>query len=322
MTERRNFTINGPADVAGVVPYLLSFHPKDSLAFVILQGDDINFVGCAPLSDLADPRHVTRLTAILTRHRTRRVILVGYGDERAVSEIVEPTITGLGTADISVVDVIRIADGRIWHPRCTDPDCHVDGAVFDPATTVAAVQATIMGLVAWPDRQSLAGLITPVTGSERTAMTRALHQADYTLRRLTAKPEAHRRLRRRFDTLLDEALAAPSAGRPTAGRTAQLLLLLDSSELLDRATATVTGDDQHIRALVDLVRRADDTCVAGPAVLLCLAALQAGNGPLAQIAVGRARTADPHHGLAETLEGIVRLGIEPELIRNILHGHS
>jgi Tfp pilus assembly protein PilF len=70
----------------------------------------------------------------------------------------------------------------------------------------------------------------------------------------------------------------------------------------------------------DLVRRAEPEFATGPAIMLTLAALQAGDGALAAIAVQRALQADPSDRLANLLAQAVAEGIDPATVTKLLAG--
>jgi hypothetical protein len=68
----------------------------------------------------------------------------------------------------------------------------------------------------------------------------------------------------------------------------------------------------------DLAHRADPRFAAGPATLLALSALHAGNGTIAAIAVGRAFDADPADRLANLLARAVAAGTPSTAIAALL----
>src|SRR5262249_52473013 len=71
----------------------------------------------------------------------------------------------------------------------------------------------------------------------------------------------------------------------------------------------------HLALWADIVRRADGPWLPAPASLLAFTAWQAGDGPLANIALARALTADPGYSMALLLRDILAAGVPPSQAR-------
>jgi hypothetical protein len=324
--DRPVFRLDSPHEAAAMTPYLLGYHPSDTLAFLALRDKELLFAGAGPLLNGTDFQPVaTHLADVLAAHNVDAAVLIGYGNHHAVTEAVTQCRAALTAAGIALRDTIRVADGRLWHLDCAHPGCPDTGTPFDPATTVAAAHATVLGLVAYPHRDTILAQLDPVIGSERAAMNRALADATSRLtallNELTARGDDREAPIRQLATdLIAEALAAAEeGGRLPDDRAAMLLLLLAVPGLRDSLLRHVKGEPAQIRAWTDLIRRADCTTTAGPAILLTVAAHQAGHGTLAAVAIRRARDADPDDTLAELLDRAVHHAVDPATLQRILH---
>jgi hypothetical protein len=325
----------GPAETISIVPYLLGFHPTTSVAVLALRNAHVLTVARLDLpTDLADRDRYTEAARELTDHLAAvaadTAILIGYGPAQPVTLAVDLITAALAVSGIAVRDALRVTDQRWWHLRCTDPRCcPPHGTAFDPSTSVAATAATLAGLVALPSRDAVAAQLTPISGPARQAFTAATEAAVIRLLEVAdrAAPEsangagdsdawmstpAGQAMTIVGQQLLTDVLDTYRHGRVLDDRrAATLTVLLGMPAVRDAAIRLSTGDDWQIRMWTDLVRRAEPEFTPGPAVLLTLAALQAGNGILADCAVRRALDADPDNRLAQLVLQLVQTGIDP-----------
>ncbi|MEV4199379.1 DUF4192 domain-containing protein [Micromonospora globbae] len=343
-SDRPTLRVGGPAELLALLPYLLGFHPTSSLVVVALAGS--NLLNVARL-DLPATEQMRRMTAALHRvaattktHGATGTILVGYGTTEQVDPSMRAATVALTAASVPVKEALRVDTGRYWSYLCDNPDCcPPQGVPFDPTTTVAAAAATTAGLVALPDRTAVAARLAPVTGAARDRMAEATAGAAQFLLDLVeaAAPEAsnnpHAPLDASLDTPLGRALLA--AGRTyltqaqhryRAGaavdddRVALMTMLLELPQVREFTARRTTAAQWEIDMWADLVRRAEPEFATGPAIMLTLAALQAGDGALAAIAVQRALQADPSDRLANLLAQAVAEGIDPATVTKLLAG--
>jgi hypothetical protein len=324
-----------PAETISIVPYLLGFHPTTSVGVLALR--EAHVLAAARLdlpTDFADrARYIEaalELTDRLAASGAEAAILIGYGPVEPVALAVDLMTAILAEAGIAVRDALRVGDQRWWHLSCIDPMCcPAYGTAFDPSTSVAAASATVAGLVALPSRDAVAAQLAPICGPARqafaaateAAVTRLLDVADL------AAPEpgngagdsdawmstpAGEAMTIVGQQLLTEALGTYRHGQVLDDhRAATLTVLLGMPAVRDAAIRLSTGDDWQIRMWTDLVRRVEPEFTPVPAVLLALAALQAGNGILADCAVRRALDADPDNRVAQLVLQLVQTGIDP-----------
>lgn len=335
--------LRGPADIVAAVPYLLGFHPADSLVVLVLHGERLLSVLRLDLPDIGSghddyPALLDDLTDRVTRFGATACVLVGYGAGTPVTTAITMTTKALATAGVPVRRAMRVADGRLHTLDGTDADrTPQEGTPFDPTTTVAAATATAAGNVALPDRAAVAAQLAPITGPARTAFTAATKNAAKRLANLldslgvlasaqqaaSENPDSDTsaRLNTRqsravtawaFDVVL-QAMDVYRTGQVLDDdRAAVLTLLLATGSFWEFALRRTTGEHWQIRMWTDLVRRAEPFLTAGPANLLTMVALQAGNGTLATCAVQHALDTDPDNEIAGLLGQLIRLGIDPQ----------
>lgn len=310
--------LNSPVDILAAVPYLLGFHPTDSLIVLGLLDDHMIFQSrvdlpqrqVPPTSDLdAFARYLTDLA---TAQRANSVILIGYGPEDLVVPAVLATGTAMTRRSIAVVESLRVTGNRYWSLGCTDPGCcPTNGQPYEVATSRVAAEATLAGRVALPDREALVATLAGPQGDDLVAIEQATDKASLRLARTTAQ-----RLR------LDSRRAYTDAARryrdhrqlPDPGIAWLTVLLEADRQLRDLAWRRIEQepfDETHTLLWADVLRRCAPSVAAAPAVLLGYACWRIGDGIRAGVAVQRALDCDPQYAPALLLDEILRRAVPP-----------
>ncbi|MDT4989331.1 MAG: hypothetical protein QOI74_3425 [Micromonosporaceae bacterium] len=320
-----------PADLLAAVPYLLGFHPADSVVAVGLSRGRVVFSARADLPvPTAPPDEANavadHLGAVLARQGVQVALIVGYGSAAAVTRTVLALRMVLLGYRIGTGDILRVEDGRYFSYGCRAAGCcPADGTPFDMAGTEIAAVATYAGVVALPDRATLAADLAPVTGSEREAVDRATERA---ARRFTTAAGAGDPIasRRTGGRALNRAVRRHAdGGRLSDAEVGRLTVLLTRTDVRDLYWSRITsaGDrlDAHLALWRDLTRRARPDLVAAPATLFAYASWRAGNGALARVAIDRALDADPAYRLALLLGEALDHGLPPSTLDCETFGH-
>jgi hypothetical protein len=315
-----------PADLLAVVPFLLGFHPAESLVLVGLRSRRVIFIGRVDLPPPDEPQAAfgRELAQLVRRQAVRQIILIGYGSAARVDQPMAATRAALPGRRVVVWDALRVADGRYWSYTCAEPTCcSPDGTPFDASANQVAATAAQAGMVALPDRAALEARVAPVDGPARAAMQELTAAA---VQRLTEAAEQALVAGRAAalcaggEDAVQAALARCRAGGVLAdGEIAWLTVVLRLPQVWDYAGLHITGEQPHIDLWTDVVRRAMPEFVAPPAVLLALAAWRAGDGALAAVAVDRALAADPTYPLALLLDTALRYGLPPSILDSWLN---
>jgi len=176
--------LRNPADLIAAVPYLLGFHPTDSVVVLGLRAGRVIFQARADLVPAA-AELAEQLTGLLARQGFGTALVVGYGTAEQVDPVVVPLRERLAAAGIGTPEALRVAAGRYWSYTCTVATCcPPDGNPYSPDTGTVAAEATLAGMVALPSRSALRARLAPVTGAARESMRRATEFAELRAREL------------------------------------------------------------------------------------------------------------------------------------------
>ena len=307
-----------PHDVIAAVPYLLGFHPSDSLVAIGSEGPQGS---CALRLDLPPDEHLDsaaeHIAELLVANDFPRAVLVGYGGAEQVDPFMSAARAALDLRGVEVLEALRVDAGRFWSWRCTVPGCcPPEGTPYDMGSSPIAAQATLAGRVALTGRRELVRSVAPIGGAARDAMRRATERAtgrlvswmfecggdDTLLQARTAEegvPYARDLLRR--------------GGPLTDDEVAWLGVLL--MHLRVRDDALVHTDTDRLDLWRDVLRRVEPSFAAAPACLTAYAAYLSGDGALANVALDRAIEVNPGYSMAALLRDIMLSGIPPARAR-------
>lgn len=324
--SENKLTVRTSADLATAVPYLIGFHPGDGSIVVIACRDRrIVFAARGDLPAPGSPAHqLCELTAHLVPVVQRQqpitdLVIVGYGAKGHVDAALRAVGDAFTATGLAVRELLRVTEARIFSLTCDDPACcPPHGTPFDPTASLVAVQATVAGLVARPDRAAVASRFTSVDSagdgirhatSEATARMAALNTAGSTAV-YDAGVHAVRGALRQHD----------GGARLTDDEVAWLTVLLTHRPVRDLAVDLTQPHDQHVTFWAEVTRRADEPLVPAPATVLALTAWRCGDGVLAGMAAERALQVDPDYQLADLLLQALHAGLPPSAIEQAITG--
>ncbi|MEU6060400.1 DUF4192 domain-containing protein [Streptomyces sp. NPDC047097] len=194
-------TLRGPAELADALPYMLGYHPTDSIVLVALHGDRGRFGGRVrlgiPRSAREWPSVADQLAEALVeggeRRGTRPDGIVAFlcqdpaeGESALrVMERLRPLAqrlrTACGALDVPVYEALCVSDGRYWSYCCPDSRCcPPDGTpLVAPGTSVMAAAATYAGIQVRGSLRDLQARLRPWDRGTRAAdeQLRALDEA-------------------------------------------------------------------------------------------------------------------------------------------------
>lgn len=305
VTTQLTLTAHGPEDLLGAVPFLLGFHPRESLVVAVMATTTVSAVARVDLVDAAVPGRALLLLEPLLRQLPAgcRAAIIGYGDDAGlVQEVVVRASDELPVEHFARLSVCR---GRWWHVESPD-----DARTYDPSATQIAADATYHGIAARPGRDDLEALFS-ATSRSLTAAT--LGAAVARLDRLS--PES---ARRRLGVLLDRQLAAEEV-HLSARQTADLLVLLDVAPARDAFWLRLNSDSgpRLMDVWLHVARRAPRDLAQGPICAAGIAAWQGNTGALVTIALERADTIEGWHPLYDLLTQIHRQALPPSALDEI-----
>jgi len=241
MTSRElpRVQISDPGELIETVPYLLGFHPRESLVLVGLAGaDDGADSSCQQqiqvtirvdlpdqLPGSLDASALRPLGEVLRRADSVAMAAVLVTDAApedprqsdgliACRDLLAATMDEAG---IDVLDVLVATERRWWSLCCEQLECcPAAGHERALGCSAAAAEATFAGLVALPDRQAVVDTLAGHSAERRAALRPLLAEAER--RRAGPLPEQAVRWRRAEVAALLAAASHIAAG-PAAGGT-------------------------------------------------------------------------------------------------------
>jgi hypothetical protein len=317
--DRPTLHVSGPADLVQAVPYLLGFHPNDSLVLVGLNETAVVVTARLDLPDVAEPGLLAHVVTAIARGGASTLVAAVYDGEPA-----EPGPRGLPWPGIAVdlesecdragcelADVLRVSGGRWWSCGCAADRCPPGGNPLPDAPSRFVVEATYAGMVALPDRAAMVALLAPLPATERARLVPLLEreQAAITAAR---SPEPDRTARRELGALARTADRAGAAPALPAERLARLGTGLGRIPVRDALWLAIERRRLDGRPLwQELARRLPGPQDAAALFLYGWASWRAGNGALAGVAVERALDSAPDYGAARLLQSVLAGGVDP-----------
>ncbi len=182
--------IDGPADVLGLLPYRLGFHPSESLVVMCLDGPRkrdrlVMRVDLEP--SRVDRAVAQEIAARVAALGASAVVAVVYTAERtaprsgtrssrgrpARAALTRALTVALDRAGIEVLEALHVRDGRWWSYLCSDPRCcPPEGTPLpsEPSPAVLAFAAELVGQgeTVLVDREALRASVRPPSDPEWT----------------------------------------------------------------------------------------------------------------------------------------------------------
>jgi hypothetical protein len=324
--------LRGPADLVELIPFVLGFHPANSVVVVELR-QSRSRVGSVVRADLADVTDGIRFAACLVTRLAAGgadgAVVVVYGSAELPrggegAALVGVIRAALSAAGVPLCDALAVGGGRWRSYFCDDPRCcPATGTpvAAQPASAVAAA-AAVAGLVALPDRQALERSLQPTARATAGSMQYALRQAEAALVLAAARsgaPAAWRAgTRERFRRAIRRARGrthqdGPAADWLTDHDAARLLV-----GLVDLGARDACWRDLDLRCSAEafavcwqLARRSSPPYRAAPLFLLGWAAWRRGDGALARIAALQSLEDDAGYDAARLLLVVLDHGLDP-----------
>lgn len=337
--EMRTASIRTPDDVIRAVPYLLGFHPRESLVLLALAGSRLVLTVRLDLADAAgdDPRPLRETLEVVARAQATRLLGVvvtdtppseippvetntaggapaagttGVGPLLPYTELVEHLGTLAAGFALELADTMLLHADHWWSYRCDDPACCPPaGRPIDTATTSFEALAVTYGTVPLADRDELERLLHPsetqVSPEQIQRAARALHRRMSAAAR-TADPNSWQQ------PLIEDLLTRTTGNAVTMASAAWWGVALRATPIRDAAWVATDSrqipDPQWWRMIGRLLPA---PYCAAPLFLFGWASWRAGNGALANVCVDRILAADPDYSAARLLDAAVRSGKDP-----------
>jgi hypothetical protein len=273
-TDRHTIRVTSPVKILALVPYLMGFHPDESLVVIGMSEPrgTVQVTLRYPLHQPGIPNltafHIQHATRVLTSQQCLRAIVVGYGPEDRVAPLVDRLRDQAAAYGITIPEILRVADQRYWSYVCTDPACcPPEGTPYelaaDPELAFLLAEGVPGVLVS---RESLAAMVAPVTGVDAAAMRRATRRAEARVVRLLEHAPASDDEPSGRARIVHEGIEAMTAamqryhdgGDIPRGQAARLTVALRDVQVRDDAWSRLEAAHrkENLRLLLDLTRLA------------------------------------------------------------------
>jgi uncharacterized protein DUF4192 len=334
-------SLTDSADIAAALPYLVGFHPHESVVLVALGGPTGNRVGLTVRADLPAPAASAAVATALARSIATDdpagvvvAVVSDAPDDRGRlpggdgvpglphRDVVHDAVVALAALDIPVRDTLLVRGGRWWSYDCTEACCAPGaGEPLPGDVSVLATASAAAGQVVARDRTALEARIAPLDGPARAAMEEVTWRlVDRRARPAREDPDAE--ARRSWDAVLRAVRhCRPRAvGRLPDREVAGVLWALADVRVRDRALTLALGDDAAAAELLwtECTRRAPAPLDAAPATLLAVSAWLRGDGAMANVALQRALDSRPTYTLARLLADGLAACLPPAELRAML----
>ena len=159
---RQRLRVREPADLLALIPYLLGFHPRESLVALLISDHAVALtlrmdLPLATDVESAGTEIARRLAVVAAEQQADTVSLVGYGaDLLQVQRVLAATVDGLSQdSGPELLDAYFVDGSRWWSLTCSQACCPLEGTPYDIATHPYAAEAVFSGMTAVPDRDDL-----------------------------------------------------------------------------------------------------------------------------------------------------------------------
>ncbi|WP_435837727.1 DUF4192 domain-containing protein [Streptantibioticus parmotrematis] len=192
--EEPRVTLRGPADLAEALPFLLGFHPDDSVVLVALHGSQGRFGDRLRVGIPAQEGEWPHLAAQLAdsavhsgarRGRPEGIAVFLCQDPRngeapnVAMERLRPLAQHLrvacGALDVPVLEALCVSAGRWWSYCCPDEACcPPEGTpISRGGTSVLAAAAAYAGITVRGSLREMTARLAPLDGTRAVAQVRA-----------------------------------------------------------------------------------------------------------------------------------------------------
>ena len=312
--------ISGPAELLAAVPYLIGFHPKESLVLVGLREGRVVVTARLDLADAESHGALEHVVGSMARGGAGSVIAVAYPARRGGADwsgLTRRLTLISGEVGCSLADALLVHEGRWWSLVCDGECCPAEGRPLPSGTSPFEALATYEGMVVLPDRAAVEQLFVPRSDAERARLEPLIAEEQRAAVRAVLRGEHQRRERSVKRALFAAARAsvAPRWQPPGEPELARFGVALVAVAFRDATWLAVDGGRLDGRPLwLELARRMPSPHELAPLLLFGWSAWRAGDAAVAGMAADRALAVDPQYTAADLLLAAVTSGINPHVM--------
>jgi hypothetical protein len=322
------------ADIIGVIPTRLGFHPSESLVIVCLDGPRQRF-GLVLRLDLPEPADEVRAAADLAARAARSgadgAIVLCFTSapdddgELPRARLIDRVLAELDDHGLGYGESLLVREGRWWSYQCVKPCCPRGGTPLPSQPTPAVAEAEAIGAIhgraVLPSREALVKSVAGPVALREIAMTQRQAEAEDAYIRDVGEHGYHA-ARLTTAGLAQTMVAGFLAGDHSVDDAQVARLLVGLTDKPARDLMYTWGlDDEHAEQVIAFLISLTQCAVGWYAVPICTVlagvAYQQGNGALAAVAVERALRTDPTYELAQIVDALLTGQVPPEAIRDM-----
>jgi hypothetical protein len=295
--------VREPGDILGVIPYLLGFHPEESLVAAFVRQRRIVVTARIDLAATADVEAlVDQLELVGRQVGSRSLVLIGYSAEASVRDLMGDLADLI---PLDLVDVLAVSGDRWWSVCCTEGCCPPEGRPYDVASHPLAAAAVLAGISATATRQEIADLAAGPPVADHDRLRGLTEEISHALAGI-----GRRRRRQRMKRLISRTLG--SVG-PSEAEAIEIAVLAQDVVVRDAAWALMSREraGDHVilwRRVVSVAVRPSE---AAPLGMLAMAGWLSGNGALLNCCIDRLERVAPDYSLLQLCREISDQAVPP-----------
>jgi hypothetical protein len=117
-------TLTSPHDLLAAIPFLIGYHPENSLVLVALKDDSVGMAMRVDMPTDIAPESYDLLASHFQREAADAALIVAYVDSQSDPEaVLINTSAALLRAGISIKESLIVSDGRYRSMLCHDSEC-------------------------------------------------------------------------------------------------------------------------------------------------------------------------------------------------------
>jgi hypothetical protein len=117
-------TLTSPHDLLAAIPFLIGYHPENSLVLVALKDDNVGMAMRVDMPTDIAPESYDLLASHFQREAADAALIVAYVDSESDPEaVLINTSAALLRAGISIKESLIVSDGRYRSMLCHDSEC-------------------------------------------------------------------------------------------------------------------------------------------------------------------------------------------------------
>jgi hypothetical protein len=308
-------TLTSPHDLLAAIPFLIGYHPENSLVLVALKDDNVGMAMRVDMPTDIAPESYDLLASHFQREAADAALIVAYVDSESDPEaVLINTSAALLRAGISIKESLIVSDGRYRSMLCHDSECcpplgspipDIDSSRIAAEHVIAGHPmpfANVSGLV-----QSIAALPSAMQESWQSEVRAFWIESD---------SESLLDLQRDGATAVIDLAGEYALGRGAEDRELAARVIGRISDIQVRDYALGSHNDETADAYWQMWREllliAPRGFVAPIASIFAALAYERGEGALAHKALDRALADDERYSLALLLRRVFTAGWPPQ----------